>query len=192
MSLFSEFLRAPAAVASVTPSSDFLGDAMIAPVDFTQPRRLIVELGPGTGPVTRRILQRMRPDGLLLAFERNPALAAQLRADLPDARLIVVEADAIDIARQVTALGFTDCVDAVVSTLPLFGTFPAAVADQIVDGVADVLRACDGVFTQVKYATTFTGRDPTPALKRRFQSVTRTYEPLNVPPAYVYAARGVK
>ena len=56
---------------AILPSSGFLIDRMLRAVDFARARH-VVELGAGTGCITRGILARMRPDAQLIALEVNP------------------------------------------------------------------------------------------------------------------------
>ncbi len=64
---------------SILPSSSFLGRAMTS--NMRQPRgpARILEVGPGTGPVTREILRILRPEDHLTAVEINPKFVAHLR-----------------------------------------------------------------------------------------------------------------
>src|SRR5579864_9820821 len=65
------FFRHPRMLGSIVPSSRFLIKQLLEPMDFGR-ARVIVEYGPGVGGITREVLQRMRPDGVLIAIEMNP------------------------------------------------------------------------------------------------------------------------
>ena len=75
---FKGFLKHPAMVGSVIPSSRALIDKMLAPVDW-EAARLIVEYGPGVGTYTVPILDRLGPDATLIATART-VLAANLES----------------------------------------------------------------------------------------------------------------
>jgi phospholipid N-methyltransferase len=77
--LLSHLLRAPALTGAVAPSSQFLARAM---VDSAQGAARIVELGAGTGAVTRALARR-HPEVPLTLVELQPALARQLARDFP-------------------------------------------------------------------------------------------------------------
>ena len=51
----------------------------------------VAELGAGTGPITRALLELMPPNGRLWSFEIDADLAAGLRARFRDQRLSVVQ-----------------------------------------------------------------------------------------------------
>ena len=57
----SNFLRHPNMLGSIIPSSRFLVDLVLEPIDWGR-ARVIVEYGPGIGTFTGEILRRMRSD----------------------------------------------------------------------------------------------------------------------------------
>ena len=61
---FQESIRSLGPTASMFPSSRYLANALTRPIDFRR-ARTVVELGPGTGAVTKEILKHLRPDGKL-------------------------------------------------------------------------------------------------------------------------------
>ena len=96
LALFTrEMLRHPAQVMAVAPSSTALAEAM---TDGIGPQTgPVLELGPGTGRITRMLLARgVRADQLTL-IEMNPVFAEDLRSRFPGVR--VECAPAQDLAR---------------------------------------------------------------------------------------------
>ena len=83
------FLEHPRAVGALLPTSQRAVSDMLdlARVPDAQ---LIVEFGAGSGVYTRELLRRMGPDARLLAFEVDPALVAQVQAEIDDPRLQLV------------------------------------------------------------------------------------------------------
>lgn len=69
------FLRHPAMVATVVPSSARLIRRMLAPVDWER-TRLFVEYGPGVGGFSLAVLARMRHDARLIALDTNAEFIA--------------------------------------------------------------------------------------------------------------------
>ncbi|WP_345236492.1 class I SAM-dependent methyltransferase [Hymenobacter saemangeumensis] len=65
-----EFLRNPATVGSLIPSSQELTDKVMEPIDFAT-ARCIVEYGPGTGVFTDLIIRRRQADTVVLLIEVN-------------------------------------------------------------------------------------------------------------------------
>ena len=61
------FLRSPRQVGAVLPTSRWAVRAMLdlAPIEHA---RCVVEMGAGTGPYTREILTRLRPDARFLSL----------------------------------------------------------------------------------------------------------------------------
>src|SRR3954469_23726477 len=108
------WLEKPLAIGAVTPSGRVLARAMARYVDPRVPGK-VIELGPGTGPVTEALLDRGVPEERLVLVEFNPTFCQLLRARFPKAK--VLQGDAYGMLRR---LGHTDPAAAVVSGLPLF------------------------------------------------------------------------
>lgn len=108
--------RNPRAIGAISPASAALAQAMAAQVDFSLPGR-VLELGPGTGAVTKALIGRGMGPGSVVAIEADATFARLLRARFPG--LEVVEGDATD-ARRLERLG---PFSAIISSLPLLN-FP--------------------------------------------------------------------
>lgn len=172
-----EFFRSFGVTASLLPSSRFLAAAMLDPVDFRTPRT-IVELGPGTGVMTKEILRRMTTDSRLFAFEVNPHFIRHLRAQYNDPRLTVLLADACELADHLQAHN-AGALDAVISSLGLT-SMPHSIRTRIVQQAESCL-APDGVLTQFQYLTSRRPVPEIPALRvsrsGRSSSYTPTFQP---------------
>src|ERR1700737_2908454 len=72
------FLSHPRMLGSIVPSSRFLINHLLEPIDWAQ-ARVIVEYGPGVGVITAEVLRRMGPDTMLIAIETNPDFVSYLR-----------------------------------------------------------------------------------------------------------------
>lgn len=162
---------------TIVPSSTFLVGRLLEGVDFATARNL-VELGTGTGCVTREILRRMRPDARLISLEINPVFLEVCR-ELGDGRLRLVEGCATELPRILRDEGM-EGVDAVVSSLPL-SLMDEWVVDRILDGVQASLGP-GGVFTQYQYSMSNHAR-----LTSRYRHVAVKFALANVPPAFVFA-----
>jgi phospholipid N-methyltransferase len=174
------FLANPRATGSVIPSSGRLIRRMLAGVDW-QAARVVVELGPGTGGVTRALLARMAPDAWLLAFETNPDFVDYLRRSIPDPRLIVIARSAETLDLELAAHGFARC-DVAVSSLP-FSIMPPRVRLRILAAIARAL-APGAPLLGYQYSRRWLAE-----LRRRFPAVSVQFEPRNWPPAFVFRAR---
>src|SRR5258708_37456125 len=93
---FEQSMQAWGPTASLFPSSRYLANALIRPIDFRR-ARTVVELGPGTGAVTNEILKRLRPDGKLIAVDINQTFIHHLRNTCHDPRLVPLCGSAADL-----------------------------------------------------------------------------------------------
>ena len=177
---FKGFLKHPAMVGSVIPSSRALIDKMLAPVDW-EAAKLIVEYGPGVGTYTVPILDRLGPDATLIAIDTNPDFVDFLRREIVDPRFHAVRGSAADVRRIVADLGHAQA-DYVLSGLP-FSTLPEGVCETIARETAAVLKP-DGTFLvyQVSARVAEFVAPHLPAIERGF-------EWLNIPPMRLFWAR---
>ena len=76
-------------IGSVRPSSSFLAEKMLKHIDFNTDK-IIVELGPGTGVFTEKIIAKMGVDSKLLVFELNKTFIRNLRKTIKDDRVILI------------------------------------------------------------------------------------------------------
>jgi phospholipid N-methyltransferase len=171
------FLKNPVMLGSVIPSSRFLIDAVLEPIDWER-TRVLVEYGPGVGTITRDILKRMRADAKLIVIEMNTEFVRFLREAFSDERLVVIEGSAADVRKVLAEHGF-DGADYVISGIPL-GSMPLPVREHIVRETKQVL-APGGAFIVYQ----FTSR-VLPELQRVFEVVKRGREWLNVLPAHLF------
>jgi phospholipid N-methyltransferase len=96
-SFVEEFFRNPATVGSLIPSSRELTNKVVEPIDFAR-ASCIVEYGPGTGVFTDVLMQRRRPETVLVVVEANRRFARLLQeryAGHPNVHIIHGSADRI-------------------------------------------------------------------------------------------------
>ena len=175
---FSSFALAPRRVGSVTPSSRRLGRAMAA--ELPDEYSICVELGGGTGSLTRSLLAAGVPGDKLIVIERDQRLAAHLRRRFP--KVTVIQGDAQDLRRILAEAG-VDHVDAVFSGLPL-RALPDSVRRNIVTEAFAALVP-GGIFMQF----TYWGEPPVPdEITRRYGVGSRMTRRVwrNMPPANVW------
>jgi phospholipid N-methyltransferase len=173
----SNFIRHPYMLGSIIPSSRFLVNQVLEPVDW-QRARVIVEYGPGVGTFTSEILRRMRSDAKLVAIETNRDFVRFLRRSLPDTRLQVVHGSAAEVQAVLRRLALP-AARYIISGIPL-GSMPDAVRADI---VAKSRAALEPGGTFLVYQ--FTAR-ALPVLQRTFGDVRRVFERRNLPPAQVF------
>jgi phosphatidylethanolamine/phosphatidyl-N-methylethanolamine N-methyltransferase len=176
------WLRRPLAMGAVMPSGRLLAAAMAKATKAALEGRPghVVELGAGTGEVTKALLAAgIAPERLAL-IERDPELAIFLRRHFPGPRII--EGDASRLPRLLADHDVSS-VAAVVSSLPLL-SLPAGIVNGIVGGVFEALPR-GGALVQFTYGPT----PPVPrALRERLQldGVHGKRIWRNVPPAVVW------
>jgi len=181
-----EFVRKPANLGSIVPSSPVLADKVVEAADIPRGGR-VVELGAGTGPITEALLRR-HPHLDLLALEPTPSLAASLRRRFPELDLREERADRH--LRALVAQSGPGEVDRVVSGLP-WTLWPRELQVEVLRGVVDVL-AEDGRFLTYTYLVSQArpaGRAFRALLAEAFETVWHTEVVWrNVPPAVVLVA----
>lgn len=139
----------PLELGAVSPSGKPLARMMAAQVDPQEPG-LVVELGPGTGVITKALIERGVTQERLLLIEFNHDFANLLRKRFPRARIIT--GDAYDIANLVPGIAGDTPIAAVVSGLPLL-TRPAEQRRNLVrDALALLGDGARGGFIQFSYA----------------------------------------
>ena len=143
---FRHWLRHPLGIGAILPSSLAVVRAMASDVPFSRPGA-VLELGGGTGVVTRGLLEAGCAPERLIVIEREPALADILRQRFDAVR--VIEGDACAIRSILAELGI-DQLAAVISSLPI-KWFPVESQRAVVDPCFDLLGE-DGMFLQLTNA----------------------------------------
>jgi phosphatidylethanolamine/phosphatidyl-N-methylethanolamine N-methyltransferase len=107
---------------------------------------MIVEYGPGTGPVTRELLAQKPDDAQFVAIERNEEFVNLLRKQLPD---LDVAHDCVQELPNILAARGVEKADRIVSGLP-WASFDAELQRDIMTVTRDSL-ADDGLFLTFAY-----------------------------------------
>jgi phosphatidylethanolamine/phosphatidyl-N-methylethanolamine N-methyltransferase len=185
LAFLGALMRNPRSVGAIAPSSIHLARKLSQHVT---PGSRVMELGPGTGAVTRELLARTGESGALLAVDTDRTFVEQIRRAWPGIDCVCASAETLPVLAA--ERGWAD-VEHIVSGLP-FATLPAATTRLILDGVHQVLRV-GGTFTTFQYLHAY--RMPLAAAFRRELSVRLGGQPSsravfrNVPPAFVLSWR---
>jgi phosphatidylethanolamine/phosphatidyl-N-methylethanolamine N-methyltransferase len=173
------WIESPLLTGAVAPSSKYLAQAMASYVD---PRASgpIVELGPGTGPVTEAIVGRGVEQERLVLVEYNPEFAQLLKRRFP--RAAIVCGDAYDV-RDALADVVTEPCAAFVSSLPLF-TKPLGQRLDLLSAAHELSRP-GAPFIQFTYAVVA----PMPTRSPFYVATASERIWRNVPPARVWVYR---
>ena len=126
MHFIRSWIERPLSIGAVKPSSKMLARTMARYVD-PHSEGPVVELGPGTGPVTEALVEAGIAPARLVLLEFNPTFCRILRARYPEATL--VQGDAYSL-RSVLELPLLQPAAAFVSGLPLV-TKPMATRERL-------------------------------------------------------------
>lgn len=176
---FGLWLQRPLQIAAVSPSGDRLALAMASIVDLSQPGP-VLELGAGTGSLTRGLLRAGCPPERIIAVEREPSLAAVLRRQFPGVATLALDAAQLDQHLRREGIGR---LCAVVSSLPI-KWFPVARQRAILEPCLERLGP-GGLFLQLTNA--FSSPVAVAALGIEGHQVGRVWR--NLPPAQIWAYR---
>jgi phosphatidylethanolamine/phosphatidyl-N-methylethanolamine N-methyltransferase len=176
---WQQTLKNPRQVCSLFPSSPFVGRAMTQVIGERMARG-VIELGPGTGAVTRQLIANGIDPAKLTLIEIDAQLGRHLRTRFPDVDVVIAPAQ--DLAK-LWQERHGNPVGAVVSTLPM-RLFSKKMIFQVVKNSMQVIED-GGMFVQFTYRT----HSPVPtrvvkALGLKAWRYTRVW--LNLPPAAIW------
>jgi phosphatidylethanolamine/phosphatidyl-N-methylethanolamine N-methyltransferase len=210
---FREYVRNFRTTGAILPSGRQLAAALTrfidgrhgdVPAPTSRQSKKILEVGPGTGAVTRRILDRMGPEDRLDLVELNEAFVDKLRHRFRTEPAFQTAADRSKVWHcPVEELPGDERYDVVVSGLPL-NNFSVSEVERLLTVLTDRLAPC-GTLSFFEYIalrrarTLISGR----AERTRLQGIGRAMQALfdrcqirrdavwlNVPPAWVHHIRG--
>ena len=181
---FKAWVENPKITGAVSPSGRFLARMMARYVD-PQSTGPIIELGPGTGPVTVALLKRgIAPERLVLV-EFDSYFCKLLARRFP--RCKIVQGDAYNLAKTLEGL-LDEPAAAIVSSLPLL-TRPDADRTELLAQSFEMMQP-EGRFIQFTYGIA------SPIPRRLHPDGVKTFEAepsppvwLNLPPARVWVYR---
>ena len=200
LTFFRQYLTSPGVVGAVTPSSRYLAAALAAPFARRREPARVLEVGAGTGSVTRALARHFGPADRLDVCEIEPTLADVLESG-------VLRSGVLGAARRegrvrlirgpVQEICAPDTYDFVVSSLP-FNAFGRADVQQILTVIERNLKP-GGVFSYFEYIGVRLVRSsfPLDLRRRRFREVSAFLKQqikshqvarktvwLNIPPAH--------
>ena len=170
------YLQDPIGVASVLPSGRNLARVMAAEI---LPGSSVVELGVGTGTLTRALIDKGVDKSHLYLVEQNADFVEILESEFPESHVLAI--DAADLSTHLDHCAGQ--IDHVVSGLPILW-FSREMKKRILEGAFSLLRT-GGAFHQFSYFS----RPPVSQslLDELCLTASRTgFAPLNLPPAFTY------
>ena len=176
---FRGLVTEPKTVGAIVPTSIFMAKRMAA-VANPASALPVLELGPGTGVVTKALLKRGVAPEKLVSVEFSDTFCTHLRREYPDIQL--VHGDAFDLDSSLSDLGHKH-FDCVISGLPLLN-FPI---EKRLSLVEDALgRVAKGrPFLQFCYGPT----PPIPPGLGHYSVERFGWEIRNIPPAQMWLYR---
>ena len=183
MLLLKAFIRDPASIGAISPSSQSLARAMTSGLTVG-PGEVVVELGPGTGALTAQI-RRIIPDSSnYFGVEREPIFVEILRQRFPDLRIVNSLAEKAGDMYKASGLKLPK---AIISGVPS-STQSRKTLDSII-GVLDQMMVYGSVFRTFQYVHAF----PLPSARHFRRKMDTFFGPhrrgrvviKNLPPAVV-------
>ena len=172
-------IKKPRQVGAIAPTSDVAARhiASLIPIETGLP---VIELGPGTGAMTKAILERGLPPERLVSIEFTSDFLGPLRQEYPGVNFI--HGDAMDIDNVLADYAGQEFAG-VIGAIPLLN-FPMK---NRVDLVTRYLErvAGDGPFAQICYGT----RSPVKAVPGKFTAEKTRWFFRNVPPVAIWVFR---
>lgn len=153
LGFFKELPKSFAQIGQVVPSSPMLARTLARPVRESIGSINVLEVGSGTGAVTKQILKALGPEDTLVVCEINRRLLDLLRKDLSDNRDFFRHRERIKFYRgpvqSLKRRGNYGSYDIIVSSLP-FSNFDAETVYEILDLYRKLLKP-NGVLTFYEY-----------------------------------------
>lgn len=135
--IFQYFLN-PRKIGAVLPSSNYLAEKMVDRIDFHN-AKYIVELGPGTGVFTDKIIKSRIQHTVVMLIESNKEFCTLLQEKYKDEKnLIIINGSAEEIDKYTMDFNIP-YLDYVVSGLP-FASLPKNASNTILIKTKKLLR----------------------------------------------------
>ena len=187
LTFLKQSLTEPKKIGAITESSEELAEKIMSVAELEH-ADTIVELGPGTGIFTEKIVEHINPSTLFFALEINETFAEKTKERCPNAQ--VYNAGAEEICKYLSLHNKNSC-DCIISSLP-FASFDEETQEAIFEAINNAL-APNGQFITFSYFYTALleeGKHFRKLLHRNFSTVKKSDMVwLNVPPAFVYSCR---
>lgn len=187
LKFIKNFMKSPASIGAVCPTSKYLSQKIVSNVKLEE-ASVAVELGPGTGPVTPYLLEKLKPEAQFFAVELNDEFYYHFKELFPEVRTYHESAsNLLEIMEKENVKG----IDTVISGLP-WASFSNKLQDEILTKIVEALNP-GGYFTTFAYLQGTilpTGRAFKRKLDTHFSSVVPSdVEWRNIPPSIVYRCR---
>jgi phosphatidylethanolamine/phosphatidyl-N-methylethanolamine N-methyltransferase len=178
LKFFRGWIDKPRAVGSIVPTSLVTARRMASVVD-TDSGLPVLELGPGTGVITRAILARgVKPENLW-SIEYSPEFVRHLKLTLPDVN--VIQGDAFNLDETLPEPGMR--FDSIISGVPLLN-FPVAQRVRYIEQLLDLIQPGRPI-VQLTYGPL----SPVPPRKGNYIVEHFSFIVRNIPPTQLWIYR---
>lgn len=169
--LLQRFIKDPIRIGSVADSSHWLAKTMVEHSDLSGP---VLELGAGTGPITKEILRHLADPAQLTLVELDPHLASTLRHKFPAATVLEEDAESVLTNSPTLYASIFSGIPFAVMEPAKRARMYALIQERLLPG---------GKFVMFQYS-----RLSEKELRTRYgkEHVHVHFVPLNLPPAFVY------
>jgi len=179
---FKESLKNIREVGTIFPSSKFVVEKMIAPINFEK-KLTILELGSGSGVITKKLLEKISYDSQLICFETNKKFYEELKK-INDKKMILINESAEKIKLHLDELKI-EKVDYIVSSVPLV-SLPKETTNKILSISVEILGK-SGKLIQLQYTKLLEKR-----LRNHYNQIDIQFTPKYYLPAFIYTCYNQK
>ena len=176
LKFLKESLKNIRQIGSIFPSSRFVVRKMIEPIDFEK-KITILELGAGTGVITRQLLEKMNSESILICFETNQKFCQELEK-MKNEKMTLINESAETMQTHIKQLKIEQ-VDYIVSSVPLM-TIPQEITNKILTASVEILGN-SGKLIQLQYTKVLDKK-----IRAYYNQIDITFTPKYYLPAFIY------
>ena len=169
-------------VGTVLPSSKFIVEKMVAPINFKK-KLTILELGPGSGVITKKLLEKMSYDSQLICFETNKTFYQELKK-INDNKMVLINKSAEKMKLHLDEFEI-EKVDYIVSSVPLV-SLSKETTNKILSVSVEILGK-SGKLIQLQYTKLLDKK-----LKSYYNQIDIQFTPKYYLPAFIYTCHNQK
>ena len=177
-----ESLKSLKEVGTVFPSSKFIVEKMVAPINFEK-KIIILELGPGSGVITKKLLEKMSYDSQLICFETNKKFYQELKK-INDKKMVLINKSAEKMKLYLDEFEI-EKVNYIVSSVPLV-SLSKETTNKILSVSVEILGK-SGKLIQLQYTKLLDKK-----LKSYYNQIDIQFTPKYYLPAFIYTCHNQK
>lgn len=174
----NELLKKETKVGSIVPSGFFLIHKMLQPIPKNKAVK-VLELGAGTGVVTKHLVKNLHKDSEIHVIELNKTFITKLEHRFQDKPNVHIHQHS---AMELDQLFNPKEFDFIVSSLPV-SLFKQRDRYRLIGHISNFLKE-DAYYIQFHYASKIKG-----LYQFFFDEVKTNYAFLNIPPAFIFICR---